>query len=389
MVFVAAGIFFGFQQTGALPEAFKAETGTVVVELTLAVLLFADASTVRLREAEADASLPTRLLFIGLPLTIALGALLAKLLYPSAGWAAVALLATILAPTDAALGLSVFTNPDVPVRIRRALNIESGLNDGLVTPFFTLFVATLVSEERIGPKDWGVQATEQIGLAVLTAVVVGGAGGWMLLHAHRRGWTSPISEQLAILSLALVSYTGSVAIGGNGFVAAFGAGIIFGRASQEQMRAPVEFTETLGMFGSFMVWVVFGAVVAQPVLIHHFEPLALVYAVLSLTVVRMVPVGLSLIGVHLRPDTIAFMGWFGPRGLASVVFTLIAAAEFRHANLGTDMLLELSVWTILLSILAHGLSSGPLATLYAKRLRGEKDLPELEDVPEARVRRRT
>ncbi len=389
MVFLGAGLFFGVKQTGLLPDAIKGELGTLAVELTLAILLFSDASTVPLRDAQADAGLPIRLLLIGLPLTIVAGTVLGEGLFPTAGWASAALVATILAPTDSALGLAVYTNAAVPVRIRRALNLESGLNDGLVTPFFTLFLAVLVSEDRVGAKDWGLQASSEIALAVLMAIVVGGVGGWLLIHAHRRGWTSQVSEQLAILSLAVVSYSGSVAIGGNGFVSAFGAGIIFGRVTQRRMHKPVEFSETIGMFGSFFAWVLFGALVARPVLSHHFQPRAIVYAVLSLTAVRMAAVALALLGVHLRRDTVAFMGWFGPRGLASVVFTVIASETLRRATAATDMLLEVAVWTILLSVVAHGLSAGPLAKLYGKQLRGKPGLPELADAPEPRVRRRS
>ncbi len=389
MVFLGAGIVLGVQQTGLLPDAVKGELGTLAVELTLAILLFADASTVPLRDAEADAGLPLRLLLIGLPLTIAAGTVLGEGLFPAAGWASAALVATILAPTDSAVGLAVYTNAAVPVRVRRALNLESGLNDGLVTPFFTLFLAVLVSEDRVGAKDWGVHASSQIALAVLMAIVVGGVGGWLLIRSHRRGWTSQLSEQLAILSLAVVSYSASVAIGGNGFVSAFAAGIIFGRVTQRRMHKPVEFSETIGMFGSFFVWVLFGALVARPVLTHHFEPLAIAYAVLSLTAVRMGAVALALLGVHLRRETVAFMGWFGPRGLASVVFTVIAAETLRRANAATDMLLEVAVWTILLSVVAHGLSAGPLAKLYRKQLRGKPGLPELADAPEPRLRRRS
>ena len=386
IVFVATGLILGVQSTGLLSDAVRG--GTVAVELTLAVLLFADASTVRLVDAEADARVPIRLLLIGLPLTIVIGTLLAKALYPTSGWATAALIATILSPTDSALGLAVYTNTAVPVRIRRSLNLESGLNDGLVTPFFTLFLAVVVSEDRIGPNNWAFQAGKEIGLAVVAAIVIGGLGGWMLTHAHRRGWTSPVSEQFATLSLALLSYAGSVAIGGNGFVAAFGAGIVFGRATAGQMHKPVEFTETVGMVGSFVVWVLFGALLARPLLTHSVHPRAIVYAVLSLTVVRMLPVALSLLGLKFRRDTLLFMGWFGPRGLASVVFTLIAFDDLHHAAVATDVVVEVAVWTILLSVVAHGVSAGPLARAYGSRFSGLSDLPELEEAPEPRMRRR-
>ena len=239
MVFVAAGVILGPGGLDVLPLSLNDETVLTITELTLALLLFADASTVRLRDVEGDTGLPRRLLFVGLPLTIAAGALLAYLVFPEVGWAAAALLATILAPTDAALGLAVVTNKAVPVRIRRALNVESGLNDGIATPFVTLFIAAVAAEEALGETAWGLEALTQIGLAILAAVVVGYLGGRLLALANDRGWTSGVSEQIAILALALLAYQGSVTIGGNGFIAAFAGGILFGAATRERLAAPV------------------------------------------------------------------------------------------------------------------------------------------------------
>ena len=180
-------------------------------------------------------------------------------MFPEVGWAAAALIATILAPTDAALGLAVVTNKAVPARIRRALNVESGLNDGIATPFVTLFIAIVAAEEALGDTAWGLEALKQIGLAIVAAVVVGYLGGKLLAFANDRGWTSEVSEQIAILALALLAYEGSVAIGGNGFVAAFAGGILFGAATRGRLAEPVRFTETLGLSASFLVWSIFGA----------------------------------------------------------------------------------------------------------------------------------
>ena len=177
MVFVAAGAILGPGGLNVLPLSLTNETVLTVTELTLALLLFSDASTVRLRDVEGDAGLPRRLLFVGLPLTILAGALMAYFVFPEVGWAAAALIATILAPTDTALGLAVVTNKAVPVRIRRALNVESGLNDGIATPFVTLFIAVVAAEEDLGETAWGLEALKQIGLAIVAAVVVGYIGG--------------------------------------------------------------------------------------------------------------------------------------------------------------------------------------------------------------------
>ena len=386
--FLFAGLALGPSGANKLPLDLDSETTLVITELTLGVLLFADAATVRLREVEGDARLPGRLLLVGLPLTIVLGTVAARMLFPEAGWAAAALIGTILAPTDAALGLAVVTNTGVPARIRRALNVESGLNDGIATPFVTLFLALLVSEEGLSTQHWATEATKQIGLALVVAALVGIVGGKLIVLARRRGWTTSGSEQLGVLALALLSYLGSVAIGGNGFVAAFVGGLLLG-ASTTAMLQPVEFTETIGLVASFFVWTIFGALFVGPVLAGHIDPIAILYAILSLSLVRMVPVAAALAGIGLRRDTVAFMGWFGPRGLASVVFTLIAVEELHGTGSIPDALTQLATWTILLSVVAHGVSAGPLARIYGRRVRAAGAIPELADAPEPRVRRRS
>ncbi|HEY5247305.1 MAG TPA: sodium:proton antiporter [Dermatophilaceae bacterium] len=389
MVFVVAGAVLGPGGTDLLKVSLSNETGLALTEITLALLLFADAATVPFRDVEGDTSLPGRLLFIGLPLTMVLGTVLAYLMEPGFGWAAAALVATILAPTDAALGLAVVTNRAVPARIRRALNVESGLNDGLATPFVTLFLAMVVSEESSSTEGWAVAALTQIGVAVLAALAVGLGGGWLVSRARSHGWTSPMSEQLAVLTLAVLAYTGSVAIGGNGFVAAFLGGLLFGQATKHRLDGPVEFSETVGLFMSFFVWTLFGALLVGPVLTGATSWTAIGYAVLSLTVVRMLPVALSLQGLGLRPITWLFMGWFGPRGLASVVFTLVALEELESGSAQMTPLVQVATWTILLSVVAHGVSAGPLAARYGARTSALGDVPELAPTQVHRVRRQT
>jgi sodium/hydrogen antiporter len=388
MIFVAAGALLGPAGLAILPVTIDSEVTLTVTELTLALLLFADASTVRLRDVEGDRVLPDRLLFIGLPLTVILGALIARLLIPEASWAAALLVATILAPTDAALGLAVVTNPAVPVRIRRALNVESGLNDGIATPIVTLFIAVVAAEEGLSARSWGVEALLQIGLAIVAAVVVGFVGGKLLAFASQRGWTSEVSETLAVLALALLSYVGAVAIGGNGFVAAFTGGILFGAATRGRLDRAVGFTETLGLFTSFFVWTVFGALFVGPLFTDQISMRLVLYAVLSLTVVRMVPVAVALTGTRLRRSTLAFMGWFGPRGLASVVFTLIAIEELEGGG-QLESLVAIATWTILLSVVLHGLTATPLAARYGATIKRFGDtIPETAAAEEPQIRQR-
>jgi NhaP-type Na+/H+ or K+/H+ antiporter len=372
MVFAAAGAVLGPGGLDVLPLSLTSEAVLTITELTLALLLFSDASTVRLQDVEGDAGLPRRLLFIGLPLTVIAGALLAQLIFPEVGWAAAALVAT---------------NKAVPMRIRRALNVESGLNDGIATPLVTLFIAIVAAEEGLADTAWGLEALKQIGLAIVAAVVVGYLGGKLLAFANERGWTSDVSEQIAILALALLAYQGAVTIGGNGFIAAFAGGILFGAATRRRLAEPVQFTETLGLSGSFLVWTIFGALFVGALLTHDLSAQPILYAILSLTVIRIVPVAIALIGTHLRPTTLAFMGWFGPRGLASVVFTLLALEEI-DPSAGSGMLLQTVTWTILLSVVLHGISASPLAARYGASISKAGDIPEKAPAGEPQIRLR-
>ena len=396
MVFVATGFVLGPAVLGLVTGG-EDETILHLTELTLAILLFADAASVRLGALREDAAVPGRLLGIGLPLTMALGTVLAA---PILGipWAVAALVATILAPTDAALGLAVVADRTVPVRIRRALNVESGLNDGIATPFVTLFLTIVATEEAVRTGSWAIGAALEIGLAIVAAIVVGALGGIAFAGARSRSWTTPISEELAVLSLALLSYAGAVAIGGNGFVAAFAGGLVFAAASSARdqtsegrldahAREAVEFTETIGLFASFLVWVIFGALFVGPVLTQVPPQEAVAYAVLSLTVIRLLPVAIALSTMKLRSDTIAFIGWFGPRGLASVVFSLIALHDLAGTPVARPIM-EVATLTILGSVVLHGVTAKPLAALYGRRVRDDPSAVELAKVSELRVRRK-
>ena len=388
MVFVAAGYLLGPGGLGWLNIAPDVEGIRHLTEITLAILLFADASTLDFWKIEEDANLPLRLLTIGLVLTIGLGALLAVFVLRGEGLAFAALIGAILAPTDAALGLSIFNNQRVPARVRRALNVESGLNDGIATPFVTLFVALAVSETTGEGGHWLATAASEIALALLAGAVIGFVGGWLLLQARRRKLNGGASEQIAVLALALVAYFGSLAIHGNGFIAAFVAGIVFHLASANQMVESAEVSENFGTFLSVLVWGIFGAVMLPIAFQFTTDWRPILYAILSLTVIRMAPVAVALHGAGLRKDTIAMMGWFGPRGLASVVFTLLAFVEFSDIGRPVDTLMAVTCWTILFSLVAHGVSAAPLSAWYANRLAQATPPPaELAAVDEPRRRR--
>ncbi len=378
MVFVTVGALFG--AVGGLNYDLSSESIKILVEITLALLLFADASTLNLKQVKEDAMLPGRLLLIALPLVILLGGVAAFILFPGEGIGFALLLGAILAPTDAALGLAIFNNPKVPVRIRRALNVESGLNDGMATPFVTLFTALAISEVNQSLPNWLGSALVEIAIAVAVGTGVGLLGGWLIRTAMKRRLTSRHTEQLGALMLALTAYGASLALGGNGFIAAFIGGMFYGFITHEKHHNSIEFTETTGTLLSVAVWTIFGVYIVVP-LFTSFNPLALVYGVLSLTAIRMLPVAISLMGKKLRTDTVLLMGWLGPRGLASVVFTIIAFESFHEAERPYENLFAMAGWTILLSVLLHGFSAKPLAKWYSRRLKtASPDAPEFVEV---------
>jgi NhaP-type Na+/H+ or K+/H+ antiporter len=336
----------------------EAEAVTALTEATLVWVLFSDAARVGVRELRTDAGVFVRLLGLALPLTVVLGTLCAWSLVDGSWWLAL-LIGAALAPTDAALGAVVIVHPAVPVRIRRVINVESGLNDGIVTP--VVLVALAGAASAAGQSAAGVfAAVLQLAGGALIGAVVGAGGGWLMRTAERRGWAGENFVGPAVLALALLAYQGSVVLHGNGFVAAFVGGIAFGHVAGRGGPREVFYVEQTAGLASLLVWTLFGAV-ALPLLTGHLDWSIMLYAALSLTVLRMVPVALSLIGARLGRSTVLFIGWFGPRGLASVVFALLAVEQLGPEAEGPVTVIVL---TVLLSVLAHGLSAGPLAVRY-------------------------
>ena len=282
MILVTIGAVLGPSGVGAFAAPVTSESVQLLAELTLALLLFSDASSIGLKQAGSIAWVPARLLAIGLPLTIGAGALVGWLLFPALGLGFALLMGSILAPTDAALSLPLLVDRAIPVRVRRAINIESGLNDGIATPFVTLFLAVVVAEQASASQHWLIDAALEIALAIVVAIVVGGFGGRVIAQARRRGWATPASESLAVVSLAVLAYASATTIGGNGFVAAFAAGVFY-RTATAAAEPSVEFADWIGVAGSYLVWLVFGIGFVGPVLAAGLDPVVLVYAVLSLT----------------------------------------------------------------------------------------------------------
>ena len=343
---------------------FNPHSSTVrsLAEVTLALVLFTDASRVNVHELRHDLGLPVRLLAVGLPLTIGFGTAVAFGLIPGVSWWVAAAIGAIVAPTDAALGASIMEDRRIPARIRRLLNVESGLNDGIATPFVNLFLAGAATTEMVHSTSvLGAAGDLLIGAGV--GAGVGLVGGWLSARANAAGWSDTGFRTLSALGLALVAYSAAIEAHGNGFVAAFVAGMAFGSLSRRDLDDLVDFAEETGGLLSLVVWLIFGAAMVVPGLQHATWP-DLAFAVLALTAVRMVPVALALVRSGLDRFTVGFIGWFGPRGLASVVFGLIAYDTLDAADAGR--VLSVVTVTITLSVLAHGLSASPLAARYGR-----------------------
>jgi len=386
IVFTAAGVLLTHGPLAPLGITPSSEVVKVLTEATLALVLFSDASRVGLHQLRADLGLCLRLLGIGLPLSIGLGTLAAFIL-PGVSNIWLALLAgAALAPTDAALGAAVMVNPAVPARIRRLLNVESGLNDGIATPFVLIAIAGAGTAEHVTSTGPGKAVTE-LALGLLIGIVVGGGGGWLVKMARDRGWLAEGFAGAAVLGLALCSYATSVALHGNGFIAAFTGGLAFAAAGGQAAKL-VPFVEETGALLSLLVWLMFGVVAVVPAL-QDLTWQTVLYAVLSLTVIRMLPVAFALARARLGRPAALFVGWFGPRGLASVVFGLLALEDLGEA--AAKPAITVIAFTVLLSVLAHGLSADPLASRYGSLLTpppGAGGPAGLAEIPERRLIRR-
>jgi NhaP-type Na+/H+ or K+/H+ antiporter len=360
--FVLVGLAMSPRALGWLDLDVNGSVIHALAELTLVLVLFTDASRIDLACLRREESLPARLLGIGLPLTILAGFAAALALLPGIEPSEALLLAAVLAPTDAALGQAVVSNPRVPVRIRQSLNVESGLNDGIALPVVLVFASLAGAREEAGGVGyWLGFAALAVTLGPLVGVLVGWAGGRLVEHGTRAGWITRAFEQLAALGLALLAFSVAELVGGNGFIAAFAAGLTVGNVARSVCPCLHEFGEAEGQLLTLLVFLVFGGVMV-PMALPLLDARAFAYALASLTIVRMVPVALALLGTGLRPASVAFLGWFGPRGLASILFALLVVEEGRLES--GPFLVAVVVLTVLLSTLLHGITAYPLARRY-------------------------
>jgi sodium/hydrogen antiporter len=369
IVFVAVGAAlaaFGLVHGGPASEAL-----TPLVEITLVWVLFSDAARLQVHQLRRDLGRYVRLLGIGLPLTIAFGWALAAWFFPQLGLWLALLVGAALAPTDAALGVPVVTNPVVPSRIRQLITVESGLNDGIATPVVMLAIAGAAAAAGLESAEGSGRAAIELLIGAAVGAAIGAVGGWLLRQARRHKTAAEDFAGIAVLALALLAYGAAVALGGNGFVAAFCGGVAFGAWAGRRAPGELVFLEQMGNLVSLLVWLAFGAI-AIPIMLERIDALAVVYAVLSLTVVRMLPVALATIGARFDRDTVLFVGWFGPRGLASLVFALLALEALGPV---ADETVAIIAVTVLLSVVAHGLSAAPLANRYGRAAGPEPDGP--------------
>jgi len=362
ILFVVAGAVLGPLGLGVLALGLSVGDLRLLAELTLSMVLFADAANADLGRIRRARFLPRRLLLVGLPLTILLGLAIGLALLPGLSLLETALLATALAPTDAALGKPVVTNPAVPPDIRESLNFESGLNDGICVPIIVLLLGAAVGVEHTGRPLAHVLLTvvEEIGIGLLVGTVLAVPGAALIGRARSAGWLGPTWTGVPAMGLAVASFALAQHLGGSGFIACFAGGLIFGSRRPDRhdlLRA----AEGAGDVLSLLTWVVFGAMVVLQVAGAASGPV-LLYAVLSLTLVRMLPVWICLAGTAVPARDRLFIGWFGPRGLASVVFgVLILDAALD----GGDALAATIACTVLLSVIGHGASATPLIRALA------------------------
>ena len=367
ILFTAFGLFLGPFGLGLLKLDIGAEELRLLAELTLALVLFTDAANANLGVLKKSFHIPQRLLLIGLPLTILLGFGVGVLVFGGLTLLEIAILATMLAPTDAALGKAVVTNESVPAVIREGLNVESGLNDGICVPILFIFLALAASSGADG--NTSILALklviQEIGIGIVVGVGLTLLGMWLLKICDEKGWVSETWRQLPVVALAVSCFALSQQLGGSGFIASFVGGMLFGGVEKGRKHKLMLAAEGTGDTFALITWVIFGAaVVGQYFKYFSFE--VILYALLSLTVIRMLPVFLVLGGMKLRTDERLFMGWFGPRGLASIVFGVIVI-ENNLPGGGTIALTV--VCTIVLSIILHGLSANPLVAALATRIR--------------------
>lgn len=363
MLFVSAGFIMGPAMLGWFPGEDPDPLLRVLADLTLALFLFIDAANADLSILKQRYAIPARMLLIGLPGAIVLGFILALLMFDALTVWEAAMLATMLAATDAALGKAVITNKAVPARLREGLNVESGLNDGLCVPILFLFIALELATGESAERGLGLTLlAEELGIGLLVGVGVTAAGARLLRICWRRGWVSDVWVQMTTAALALSCFAVAQSLHGSGYIAAFSGGMLFGYIARDETHRLVHAAEGIGETLALLTWMLFGIAVVGDVLDQLTWQVA-VYALLSLTLVRMLPNYLALAGSGVSSASRLFLGWFGPRGLASIVFAIIVLQEGVP---GAELIALVVACTVVLSLILHGVTAKPLSQRIAE-----------------------
>ena len=333
----------------------------VLAELTLILVLAADSSQISLSDLRKMKAIPIRLLTVALPLIIIMGTIIGYLIFPGIGWYQAALIAAILAPTDAALGASVLADKTIPLKVRQGLNVESGLNDGIALPAVVFFACFLNITHQSGDVNWIKFLSLQLTMGPIAGIAVGWIGGHLIGYAAKKNWMTSEFQGVAAIALAVLAFAIAEVCHGNGFIAAFVAGLTYGNLHVNYSKFLHEFTETESQFLAYLTFFLFGALIL-PEALHHISGPIILYACLSLTLVRMLPVAISMLGMKLGLATTAFLGWFGPRGLASLLFGLLILEDLQVDQ--AEFIQTVVATTVLLSIILHGITAAP----FSKRL---------------------
>ncbi len=381
MVFVLIGVVIGPLVIDGVEVSPEGAAVRTLAEATLAIVLFSDAARIKVTALRREYGFPLRLLGIGLPLTIVLGGLLAAGIFDELTITEALVLAVVLAPTDAALGQAVVADRRLPSRIRQGLNVESGLNDGMCVPLLLIALASAEIQSEVAPGRHVLTIIlEEIGFGLAGGLTAGILASAVLVLAGRRGLIAGPWRQVVPVAGAALAFSLAAGLGGSGFIAAFVAGGIFGGLVGRESDEAARLSEEIGDLLDGSTFVVFGAVLLGPSL-SHVDWRVAAYAVLSLTVVRMLPVAIAMLGTKARQPTVAFAGWFGPRGLASIVFAVIVVQESHLPH--TDTILLVAYTTVGLSVLAHGVTAAPLTNRYVSWYRSRLGAapPSMESAP--------
>ena len=376
MLFVGMGFLMSKSIFGLFELHVEHAIIHTIAELTLILILFTDAAKINLKILKKQYHIPLRLLSIGMPLTIIFGGIFALLLFKFLSFWEAIVLASILAPTDAALGEAVVTIKRIPIRIRQALSVESGLNDGIALPVVLISMALAATfQSHNGGQNWTLFISKQIILGPIVGILIGFIGGKVVQFCYKNEWVDGRFEQMAGLGLALLSFCLAELVGGNGFISAFCAGLTIGNTAKSLCKCLYDFSESEGQLLEFFTFLIFGNVLLVQNM-HVFNGVVWLYAILSLTVIRIIPVLLSLMGSGLHRSSKFFIGWFGPRGIASILFGLLVLEH--NALKHQEEIYAIVIATVLLSILAHGVTALPWSNWYASHLEKLKDKERAE-----------